>query len=449
MKRGIVTILLLAALTAIVLGGVWYKRSETPDAPPFRTVPLERGDLLQTISASGTLQAEEVIDVGSQVTGPIATFGTDKAGKTVDYRSEVEQGKMLATIDPSVYKSEVDAAQAALDQAKAMVISDTATLEQLKAKLAQAQSDWDRAQKLGPSDALAQSSYDNYKALYEVAKANVGVGEAAIVSAKAGVAAAQASLDKATRNLGYCVINSPVNGVIIDRRVNVGQTVVSSQSVSSLFLIAKDLKVMQIWASVNEADVGNIHSGQPVTFTVDAFPNRKFKGKVDKLRYNATMTNNVVTYTCEIDVDNSDETLIPYMTANVSFEVAKHDGVLMVPNAALRYIPPDSKKAPNANATTESADEPTTAPSEHAHRGRSGTIWIADGNFARPVKVRRGITDGINTEIQSDSLEEGAAVIISDAVDASAANSSNSAGIFTPKMPSRGGGGTGTGRRGG
>jgi HlyD family secretion protein len=406
---------------------------------------------LQTISASGTLQADEVIDVGSQVTGPIASFGNDKAGKTIDYRSEVEEGKVLATIDPSVYKSEVDAAQAALDQANAMVISNTATLAQLKAKLDQAQSDWDRAQKLGPSDALAQSSYDNYKALYEVAKADVGVGEAAIVSAKAGVAAAQASLDKATRNLAYCVIKSPVDGVIIDRRVNIGQTVVSSQSVSSLFLIAKDLKHMQIWASVNEADVGNIHNGQPVTFTVDAFPNRKFKGQVDKLRYNATMTNNVVTYTVEIDVDNADEVLIPYMTANVSFEVARHTDVLLVPNAALRYTPPDAKVSPDAlaAAATKPTVEPTTAPTKGHHGGSSkaAVVWIADGDFAKPVRVRRGITDGINTEVQSDELPENTVVIVGDAVDSSAQNVSQNSSIFTPKMPNRTGGNTP--RRGG
>jgi HlyD family secretion protein len=445
MKRGMTIIIVLVAIAIIAAGGVWYKKRGDNGAVGFRTAQVTRGDLLQTISASGTLQAEEVIDIGSQVTGQIASFGTDKAGKTIDYRSEVEAGKMLATIDPSVYKSEVDAAQAALDQAKAAAISAEADLNQLKAKLNQAQRDWERAQKLGPSDALAESSYDNYKALYEIAKANVGVGEATIVSTKAGIAAAQAALDKAQRNLGYCIINSPVDGVIIDRRVNIGQTVVSTQSASSLFLLAKDLRKMEIWASVNEADVGNVRPDQAVTFTVDAAPGRVFKGSVIKLRYNATMTNNVVTYTVEIKVDNSDLTLIPYTTANVSFEVARRENVLLVPNAALRYTPTADRIA-GATESTPSTDQAIgddAGKPRHRRGGGAGmskhaTIYIADGEKARPVKVERGVTDGVNTEIITEELKDGDTIIIGDAPAAGTA-SAETVNPFTPKLPSGGG----------
>ena len=461
MKRGIIITTIIVVLAAIGLGGWWYKNRDATDGPLFRTTEVTRGDLVQTITASGTLQAEEVVDVGSQVTGQIASFGTDKAGKPIDYRSEVEQGKVLVTIDTSVYKSEADSMQAALDQAKAKVVSAQADLNQLKAKLSQAERDWQRAEKLGPSDALAESSYDSYKAAYEIAKANVGVGEAEVVSATAGVSAAQASLEKAQRNLGYCVITSPVDGIIIDRRVNIGQTVVSNMSVSSLFLIAKDLKHMQIWASVNEADVGHIHTGQPVTFTVDAYPYRTFKGVVGKLRYNATMTNNVVTYTAEIVVDNSDLALIPYQTTNVSFEVERRNNALFVPNSAFRYTPSPERVKPgvdpadasadtpsSAPATTTAADEPTSRPSRRRSNGeggrsKAGVVWVVDGQYVKPVKVLRGITDGVNTEITGDELAEGTQIVTSETSPKSEDSSNQTVNPFAPKMPSgsrRGGG---------
>jgi HlyD family secretion protein len=428
----------------IVVGGVWYKGGDKESAVKFRTEPVTRGELVQTISASGTLQAEEVIDVGSQVTGQIASFGTDSDGKPIDYRSKVRKGKILATIDPSVYKSEVDAAQASLNAAKAQVQSANADLVQFKAKLNQAQRDWARAEKLGPSDALAESSYDSYKAGYEVAKANVGIGQATIESAKAGVAAAQASLDKAQRNLDYCVITSPVDGVIIDRRVNIGQTVVSNLNVSSLFLIAKDLKRMEIWASVNEADVGHIHAGQPVTFTVDAYPNRTFKGTVSKLRYNATMTNNVVTYTVEIDVANDDLALIPYMTTNVAFEVARAENALLVPNAAFRFQPSADEVLPGTPeaddqepAPDQQTESTTTRPMKHAHTGEKkvAAVWVEDGQYVRPIKVKRGITDGVNTVVTSDELKDGDKVVIGQVI--ATDDAGGTVNPFTPKLPSR------------
>jgi HlyD family secretion protein len=163
------------------------------------------------------------------------------------------------------------------------------------------------------------------------------VGEAAILQAKAGLAQAEAVLRRAQRNLGYCTITSPVKGVIIDRRVNIGQTVVASLNAPSLFLIAKDLTRMQVWVAVNEADIGKIRPGQPVTFTVDAFQGETFRGEVGKIRLNASMTQNVVTYTVEIITDNASGRLLPYLTANVQFELSRASYVLMVPNAALRW----------------------------------------------------------------------------------------------------------------
>ena len=333
------TAIISAVVVLFVIVAASFLRGSGNKGIVYRTTPVKKGDLLATISATGTVEPEEVVDVGAQVAGQINSFGKDKNGKTIDYGSVVEEGTILAQIDDSLYAADVAMANAQLQQARAGVLRTEADLGQLKSRLNQAKRDWDRAQKLGPSEALAQSSYDAYKSAYEIAQANVAVGEAAIVQSRDAVAQAQATLQRGQRNLSYCTIKSPVKGVIIDRRVNIGQTVVSSLNAPSLFLIAKDLKRMQVWVSVNEADVGNIHPGQPVSFTVDAYPGQIFRGEVGKIRLNATMTQNVVTYTVEVITDNSSGKLLPYLTANAQFELSQHNNVLLVPNAALRWSP--------------------------------------------------------------------------------------------------------------
>ena len=197
-------------------------------------------------------------------------------------------------------------------------------------------------------NAIAQTDYDTDEANYLAAVANVAVGKATIEQAKA-------ALDMAKTNLDYCTIKSPVKGVIIDRRINVGQTVVSTMSVSSLFLVAKDLTRIQVWASVNEADIGRIQVGMPVTFTCDAFPKTTFRGTVCQIRLNATMTQNVVTYTVVVVTDNSDGKLLPYLTANLQFQVDDHHGVLIVPNAALRWKPKPEQIAAGSHDSTGSS----------------------------------------------------------------------------------------------
>src|SRR6266850_4723071 len=305
----------------------------------YRTAKVQRGDVVSSISATGTLEPEEVIDVGAQVAGLIQTFGTDASGKPVSYRSLVDVNMVLATIDDAVYRADVDTARAQLDQANASVDRSRADLATASAKLLQAENNWARAKDMGPSDALSQNDYEMYRADFETAKANVAVAKSQIVQATAGIALSQAALNKAERNLAFCTIKSPVKGVIIDRRVNIGQTVVSSLNAPSLFLIAKDLSRMQIWAAVNEADVGRIVPGASVTFTCDTFPGREFDGTVGKVRLNATMTQNVVMYTVEVNTENPDNILLPYLTANVRFVVQKEPDALMVPNSALRWSP--------------------------------------------------------------------------------------------------------------
>lgn len=416
-----IVILLVAGLSAT--GFVWYLLHHDPHTVSFRMASIKRGDLVATISATGTVEPEEVIDVGAQVAGQIESFGTDKNGKPINYGSTVEAGTVLAQIDDSLYAADVASANAGLAQGKANLERSEADLGELKAKLDQAERDWNRAQKLGPSEALAQSSYDAYKAAYETARANLAVGEATVVQNKAAVLQAEAVLQRAKRNLGYCTIISPVKGVIVDRRVNIGQTVVSSLNAPSLFLLAKDLTRMQVWVSVNEADIGNIHPNQPVTFTVDARPGETFVGKVGRVRLNATMTQNVVTYTVEVITDNSSGKLLPYLTANGKFEIARHNDVLMAPNAALRWSPQPQQIAPEFREAAASGEKhrggrsgPGFSATETGQtETRLGTLWVKDeGDYLRPYRVQTGLSDGSMTEVQSDKLKEGLEVVVAE-----------------------------------
>jgi HlyD family secretion protein len=433
---------LIVLVVILVLAGWWFWSGNHRGNSSFRTVAVTRGNLQASISATGTVEPEEVVDVGAQVAGKIVSFGKDKNGKAVDYGSVVEAGTVLARIDDSLYAADVEAVKAQLAQNKASVQYAQANLDQLKAKLYQATRDWARAQKLGPSDALSQADYDAAQSAYETAKANVEVGKAAIIQAQKAVAQSEASLRRAQQNLDYCTIVSPVKGVIIDRRVNIGQTVVSSLSAPSLFLIAKDLTRIQVWASVNEADIGNIRPGQPVAFTVDAYPGKTFEGEVGKVRLNATMTQNVVTYTVEVNTDNADGKLLPYLTANLKFMVAERQDVLLVPNAALRYIPrPEliaSDSRPTPKKERRGRDEAQAkSPEKESKEGKPetarGTLWLPKGNEVKPLKVQVGLTDGTFTEVSSPELKDGMQVVVAE-VQKGSIEAPGSASPFTPQI---------------
>lgn len=414
-------VILLIVIVAAVLIGKWYLQRGEKAETVYRTATIERDELVSTIDATGTLEPEEVIDVGAQVAGQIIEFGNGADGEPVDYGSRMEQGSMLARIDDAIYLADVTEANAQLEQAKAGVTRAMADKVAAQSRLDQARRDWERAQALGPSDALAQSAFDTYQATFEQARANLNVSDAAIIQAQATVSQAESTLMRAKRNLGYCTINSPVTGVIIDRRVNIGQTVVASLNAPSLFLLAKDLKKMEVWVAVNEADIGRIYEGQPVEFTVDAFPGREFKGVVSKIRLNASMTNNVVTYIVELSTDNPDEVLLPYLTANVRFEVYRNSQALVVPNAALRWVPPAENISPT-NPAPSASDSPaghrraatnpaaSTQPAAESEL-RSATLWVKDGTFVRPIEVMAGNTDTIRTEVFGDNLREGMEIV--------------------------------------
>jgi len=413
------------AVAVVVLGILaWVWRSQAGQKTEFRTARITRGDVATTISATGTIEPEEVVDVGAQVAGQISSFGTDKNGKMIDYGSSVEEGTVLAKIDESVYAADLALSRAQVEQDLAGELSATANLAQLKAKASQASADWKRAEELGPSEALARTVYDSYKASYDIAVANVAVGEAALAQAKAATVQARATLDKAERNLAFCTITSPVAGVIIDRRVIAGQTVVASLNAPSLFLIAKDLTKMQIWVGVNEADIGRIVPGAPVVFTCDTFPGREFSGTVGKVRLNATMTQNVVMYTVEVNTENPQKLLLPYLTASVRFVVRKDSRALLAPNSALRWLPsslaevsPDCRSWKPLEGTAGSGS------------GTRGTVWLKDGNYARPVDVAVGASDGVSTAVSATALTEDQEVITGEI------GRSQSGGAANPFMP--------------
>jgi HlyD family secretion protein len=420
MKNAITTLVILLIVSLI---GYWawdHFGTAAGQQIRYQTAAVTRGTLSATVSATGTLEPRDVVDVGAQVNGTIIAFGKDANGHTVDYDSPVDKGTVLALIDPANYQSQVALARAALEEAVANVEVAQAKLEQYQAAYVDARADWLRAEKLGVSGAaLAITQYDAYKSTYDQAKANVTLGQASLVQAQKAVDAAKASLNNAQITLGYCTITSPVKGVVIDRRVDIGQTVASSFSTPSLFLLAKSLEKIQVWTSVNEADIGRIKVGDPATFTVDAFPDRVFHGVVSQIRLNATMVQNVVTYTVVVDTNNPGGKLLPYLTAQTDFLVAKRDNVLMVPNTALRWVPLKSEILPSAHPVMAN-----TSPNQ-------GTVWVEAGRYVRPIAVTVGLANNYDTQIQSPDIKAGMLVITGERTN----HSGNSGGATNPFIP--------------
>ena len=410
----------VCVLAAVGIGAYYYFAGEVSAPVEYRTADVEKRDMVLTIDATGTVEPEELVNVGARVSGEIVSFGKDNAGKEVDYGSEISEGTVIALIDDEIQKSNLLQAEANLEKAKASQKQAQANLKVAEANLRQAERNWKRAKALGVSEALSQASYDSYLSAWEQTSAQIDVARAQILQADAEVVSCEADVKLARRNLSYCVITAPVDGVVIDRIVSVGQTVVSSMNASSLFLIAKDLKRMEVWASVNEADIGSIFKGQDVEFTVDAFPGEKFFGKVNKVRLNATMSQNVVTYIVEVSTDNSSGKLLPYLTANLSFIVKQSKGVLTVPNSALRWVPDVSMLAEGVNTEIPEGKR---------------LVWVqAPENKVKPIAVSIGINDGAYSEVSSPEIKEGIKVITGGEI---AKGKTTSQNPFMPKMPQR------------
>jgi HlyD family secretion protein len=369
-----------------VVGGFLFFGRHHDDAPQYDSVPIQRGDVTQTVTATGTLNPVTNVLVGCQVSGTISKI-------YADYNSVVTNNELIAELDPSTY-------QAQLDQSEANLANSKANLELQEA---QAQ----RESQLFTNNLVDVSDYDTAIATLHEAEASVKLN--------------QAQVNMARVNLGYCKIYSPVDGIVIVNNIEVGQTVAASFNTPELFQIANNLKQMQIDSSVAEADVGGVIEGQEVDFTVDAYPYRTFHGSVTQVRNSPTTVNNVVTYDCVISVTNADYKLKPGMTANVSVIVAQRKNALLIPNGALRFRPPDNAvietNTPVAQTTTNAA--PAAA---HHHSGGNGgpptmrTVYILTGQgkdtHLEAVRIKTGITDGIYTEVVN-GLNEGDNIVTS------------------------------------
>lgn len=331
----------IAATAVVILAAAawWWQQRGGDDAGGYRTTTVERGDIRVAISATGTLSAISTVTVGSQVSGQVTEV-------LVDFNDKVEQGQVIARIDPSTYEAQIE-------QGNAQVASAQAQLRQAQASLRNAELDYRRKAELGDTQLVARSDIDLARAALDQAQAQVNSAQAQIRQ--------QAASTQTTRvNLNRTVIRSPVDGVVLTRSIEPGQTVAASLQAPELFTIAEDLSKMKIELAVDESDIGQVREGQAVTFTADAFPDRQFRGTVEQVRLSATTTSNVVTYPVVVTVDNGDGTLLPGLTVNAEIEVSKREGILKVANAALRYKP-----APNGA-------QPTTAGT--GPRGNSGML---------------------------------------------------------------------------
>lgn len=322
---------LVAAVVAVALAAaawVWWRgAAERGDESPWRTVQVERGDIRVAISATGTLSAISTVTVGSQISGQVTEV-------LVDFNSQVRQGDVLARIDPRTYEAQIE-------QGAAQIASARASLAQAQATLRNAELDYRRKADLGGRQLVSRADVDLARAALDQARAQVAATQAQIRQQNA-------STETARVNFERTVITSPVDGVVLTRTIEPGQTVAASLQAPELFTIAEDLSKMKIELAVDEADIGQVKPGQPVSFTADAFPDRQFRGVVDQVRLAATTTNNVVTYPVVVSVDNSDNTLLPGLTVNAEIEVSNRSDVLKVSNAALRYKPVGDTAAPQA-----------------------------------------------------------------------------------------------------
>jgi HlyD family secretion protein len=426
-------IIVVGTIVILALAGfLVYKFAYKKDEPAYRFVTVTRGNIRSTVSATGTLNAVTTVSVGTQVSGQITDL-------FADFNDHVKKGQLLARVDPTLATQAVTDAQANLEKAQAQAI--------------QASSDFKRNRELTNEGLVAKSAF-------EVTQATARVTQA-------GVKSAQVALDRARQNLSYTNIYAPIDGVVVSRTVDKGQTVASSLSAPELFKIANDLSQMQILAQVGESDIAQIAEGQPVEFTVQALQGQTFKGITKQVRLQSATTDNVVNYTVVVSVDNAQGKLLPGMTARTNFLTKVADNVLEVPNSALRYKPSDAelaalkaqrKTAPSTSTATTSTTTTTTGTaSPRGNRGARGggsrapgapgfgtLYYLGDDGKLAVARVRTGITDGSSTEISGKDVKEGMKVIAGTVSATQPAQTTTSATPFQGGQQQGGGG-----RRGG
>jgi len=376
------TVLIAGILVVLIIGC-------KGDGPSFRTESVSRGDIQQSVTATGTVNAVTTVLVGTQVSGTIKSL-------FVDFNSRVKKGQLIAQIDPSTFESQVQ-------QAQANLLSAQANLEKAQTSLANDKKTFERNKELLSKNLIAQSDLDTAETNYQSDKAQVA-------SANAQIEQAKASLDYAKQNLAYTRIVSPVDGVVISRNVDVGQTVAASFQTPTLFTIAQDLTKMQIDTNVAESDIGVVKLGQEVDFTVDAYPDTMFEGKVWQIRQAPITVQNVVTYDVVIQVNNRDFKLMPGMTANVSIVIQTRHDVIRITNAAMRFRFSERPAGTGAGAGGGAAAGAKTGPGAPEKKGPA--VWVLVNDKPKRTVITPGISDGNYTEIVSGDLKEGDQVIV-------------------------------------
>ncbi|HMF43689.1 MAG TPA: efflux RND transporter periplasmic adaptor subunit [Polyangia bacterium] len=408
---------IVLGLVVLAGGGIgiwqWRKHVAAGAAPRFETVAVDRGPIVAKVTATGTLSALVTVQVGTQVSGRIKQIN-------VDFNSPVKKGQVIAKIEPALF-------EAALESARANYLAGQGTVAKLEAQADNAKVQYDRAVALFDRKAIAQADLDTARATMKAANGDV-------TAARGNMEQAKAALHQAQVNLDYTTIISPTTGVVISRSVDVGQTVAASLSAPTLFLIAEDLTKMQVDTSVAEADIGKLKADMDATFTVDAYPSRTFKGKIRQIRNAPQTQQNVVTYDAVIDVANPGLELRPGMTANITFIYDHRDSALRVANAALRFQPPPELartafggaqrpgggggggQRPGGGATGDGGGQRRPGGGGRGARGDGETpdrrtVWVLRGPMPTPVRVRAGVSDGANTEIETSELHEGDRVV--------------------------------------
>ncbi len=420
-KRHLIWLLLLLALVIASAGYLfWWKKS---DVPQYRTAAIEKGRLVASVAATGTLQPVISVQVGSQVSGQLKEV-------LVDFNSLVKKNQLIARIDPESFEYRVRQAQADVDAARAQVATQQATIlaqrafqSQIEVSLIDARRDFERKEQLAEKKFISTAEVDKARATMNAlveqvksAQAQVEVARANAGSAAAVVKQREAALAQARVDLERTAIRSPVDGIVIKRSVDKGQTVAASLQAPELFIIAENLTDLRVDTSIDESEVGKIQLGQKATFTVDAFPGRTFEGQVKQIRKSAQVVSNVVTYLVAISTQNSDLTLLPGMTANVRVVTSVHEDVLKVPNSALRFRPPqksDDKTDKQSDRSKSGAKESSSHGGGRSKRGEPGVVKLyrLENNELKAVTVKTGASDGQMTEITGESLTEGLEVV--------------------------------------
>lgn len=424
--------LILGVVVLAALAVVYYRSTRAEEALTVATAVVTRGDIVEIVDATGTLEAVTTVQVGTQVSGTIKAL-------YADFNSTVRRGQVIVELEPSLFQTQVEQARASLVRLQAEAQRAEAQREDAERKLA-------RARQLADQQLIAVMDL-------EAAEMTVRQAAASLRAAEAQIAQARAALHQSEVNLAHTIISAPIDGVVISRNVDVGQTVAASMQAPTLFVIARDLTAMQVNASIAESDIGRIEAGQDVTFRVDAYPGDVFTGRVSQVRLEPVVEQNVVSYVTMIDVPNPALKLKPGMTANVTVEIARATDVLRIPNTALRVRPTAEVLAALGQASPEPRPEATTLRDRPEHaatggdvsgappRGRHVEVWLSVDGLLESAPVRLGISDGSYTAVLGGALSEGDQVVTGITVPAGVSATNSSPLLpFGGRRPGPGGG---------